>query len=196
MKPIIVFSIVCLIALPGWAQCLHGHHASGACCGPKGCCPECKTEPNEKSCFCIECEEICVPAIKFPWESCCVRKPGKVKVVRKLTSKDYECGKKVVWEWPKPEKVPCCTSGHGCGGHGCGRVGCASCDAAGCAVVEGCSSTGCADVSVPLPPEVPMAPVEMEPTPAEAPAPEEAAPPLPSASNLYNKARGLFRVEF
>ena len=78
-------------------------------------------EPNKKRCFCVDCEKICVPAIKFPWESCCVRKPGYVKIVRKVSKKDYECGKKVVWEWPKPEKVPCCVSGcgHGCG-HGCG----------------------------------------------------------------------------
>jgi hypothetical protein len=36
----------------------------------------------------------------------------------------------------------------------------------------------------------------MQPTPAEGPAPEEAAPPLPAVSNLYNKARGMFRVDF
>ena len=181
MKSIIVFSVVCLAAWPCMGQCLHGHHAQGVCC------PECKTEPNEKSCYCVECEKICIPAVKFPWESCCVRKPGKVRVVRKLTKKDYECGQKVVWEWPKPEKVPCCTSGHGCA---CGQAGCDGCCDVGCAVTDGCTSAGCAVIEAPVPPAVPVAPeVEVAPTPA-------AEALLPPTNSLGDRARGMFRMDF
>ena len=212
MKSIIAFSVVCLAALPCLGQCLHRHHGQGACV--EGCCPECKTVPNEKKGFDVECEKICVPPVKFPWESCCVRKPGTVKVVRKLAKKDYECGKKVVYEWPKPEKVPCCNEGHGCKHIGCARcagAGCSSCcdRSTSCtAAAEGCTGEASLMLEAPVPPAMPDAvdeaapAAEPEPTPAVEPAPtpavEQTSPsdvPPPAPVSMFQRAHELFRSE-
>jgi hypothetical protein len=183
MKSIIAFTVVCLASASCLGQCLDHHRGCGVCC------PECKVEPNKKSCFCVDCEKICVPAIKFPWENCCVRKPGYVKVVRRISKKDYECCQKVVWEWPKPEKVPCCVSGHGQGcGHGGGHCGCSTC-------CDGGVSSGSAvmmDSAVPTPAPEPAA----EPTPAAEPQPTPADVPSPPPVSMYQKMRDSLRFDF
>ncbi|REJ93380.1 MAG: hypothetical protein DWQ34_10720 [Planctomycetota bacterium] len=86
------------------------------CCKPAGSCataieciyccrPVVKRETVEKEGFDVECEYICVPGIKWPWQKCC-EKPscGKVKKVRKLVKREWECGEKCVWEW----ELSCC----------------------------------------------------------------------------------------
>ncbi len=198
MKPILAFTIVCLVSLPCMAQCLHKHHGHGCCV--EGCCPECKMEDNEKSCFCVECEKICIPAVKFPWENCCIAKPGKVKVVRRVAKKDYTCGQKKVWEWPKPEKVPCCNTGHGCGG-GCGLAGCADCCDSGCGTHERVRSGRRLCLPGPPSPGSPHATRRAKCPRAGrgtdtggGPSASRDMMPLVRPISLFNKARGVFRV--
>jgi hypothetical protein len=107
-----------------------------------------KTECGEveKSCWEIECEEICIPRVVFPWQkwkakrdgscgscdacgdgrgSCCtVNNGARVKVVKKLKKKKYECPK-CKYEW-----APACGAQSGCST--CGQADCcdANCDAA------------------------------------------------------------------
>jgi hypothetical protein len=56
------------------------------------CCQSCggacalKVEQIEEDeiCYDVECEEVCIPAVRFPWESCRTPKCGRVRVVAKL----------------------------------------------------------------------------------------------------------------
>lgn len=93
-----------------------GQHAHGGPCGT--CCPSCHSycqltvtpDVEEKSCWEIECEEICIPAIRFPWEKCCEPKCGTVITVKKLKKVTYECPT-CKYEW-----TPVCSScGNCCG---------------------------------------------------------------------------------
>ncbi len=132
-------------------------------------CPRCKScctlkvecGKQEKHCWEIECETICIPRVVFPWQvkrakangqccnscatgcdscdagcgscgkSClkctCVNNGARVKKVKKLKKKKYECPA-CKYEW-----TPACNCcGNGCG-NGCGDPGCDSgCDAPGC----------------------------------------------------------------
>ena len=75
------------------------------------CCQSCGgacvlkvTEVEEDdTCYEVECEEVCIPAVRFPWESCRTPKCGRVRLVAKLKeekSKKTTCK----YEW-----VPTCT---------------------------------------------------------------------------------------
>ena len=131
-------------------------------CDGHGCavCPNChngctfKAEcgKEEKSCWEVECEEICIPCVVFPWQKWRARRHGqgacdsctggcdscadscgvcssvnngvRVKTVKKLKKKSYECPKcKYTWT---PSR--------------CGNGDC--CDA-------GCCDAGCSDTPVP-----------------------------------------------
>ena len=130
---------------------------SNSCCVLKAECGE-----EEKSCFNVECEEICIPRVVFPWQkwmakhrgaSSCDSCGGKgcstcstvnngawVKTVRRLKKDSYTCPK-CKYEWSLSEG-DCCGSGSGC------------CDAA-----SGCD----ADLHVPaLEPDQQQLPTEAE----------------------------------
>lgn len=64
----------------------------------KICCPQLETKTIEKSSFEIECKDICIPAVRFPWSKCCEPRCGRVRTVRvlkKKTIKLEQCG----YEW-------------------------------------------------------------------------------------------------
>lgn len=103
MKP--AFSLLALIVLvaiapaPAAAQDGPGPvlQTSAICC-PKChhavCCPEAVTEKEKKHCWDVECKEICIPAITFPWQKCDGSpRCGKVITVRVLKKHEYECEK-------------------------------------------------------------------------------------------------------
>ncbi len=138
----------------------HGHCRT-TCPNCHACCTlKVESGKEEKSCWEIECEEICIPCVVFPWQkwkadrngghasgcpagcdgghgtcacgSCakgkcsCVNNGARVKVVKKLKKKTYECPK-CKYEW----SPSCCCNGNGCTDPGCcGVAGC--CDSAGC----------------------------------------------------------------
>lgn len=80
-----------------------GHHLPR--CGflpDKACVTTGRPATEEKSCWEVECTEVCIPAVRFPWEcrkgdgcSDCVStllpKCGRVRCVRKLKKGSYEC---------------------------------------------------------------------------------------------------------
>lgn len=70
--------------------------------GPKhNCCPDCGRsvcrlvrEPvaDEKYCYQVECKQLCIPKIRWPWQSCCdAPQCGRVKTVKVLKRVEYEC---------------------------------------------------------------------------------------------------------
>ncbi len=105
------------------AAAANGHRAHNGPCGTN--CPRChkycqlEIVPTtvEKSCWEIECEEICIPAIRFPWEKCCEPKCGTVITVKKLKKVTYECPScECVW-------TPVCnTCGNCCGAPAPGEI--------------------------------------------------------------------------
>ena len=111
-------------------------------------CPKCRTccefnvecGKEEKSCWLVECEQICVPRVVFPWQTrkarcrsqagccsacshgcgtcTCVNNGARVRTVKKLKKHKYECPK-CEYEW-----TPRTICGGGCyaGGAGCVEV--------------------------------------------------------------------------
>lgn len=108
---------------------------------PHGCvrCPRCnwacelqaETVAETEHCWQIESVPICVPRVTFPWEKRChhcgtrgctaqtcglaaaQRKGAKVKCVRRLVKKEYEC-QRCEYEW-SPKRLPCCGPPGSCG---------------------------------------------------------------------------------
>lgn len=138
-----------------------GHHHGCPCY------PECKTEPNEKTCNTIECDQVCIPAVKFPWESCCCLKPGRTRTIHKLGSKDYECGTKRVWDWSIKKKDNGSNGAAGC----CDGTCEASCGAA------------------PLPDQPAPADVEQPEAPTPAAADEAPVPPVSQYLQFFPMTR-------
>ncbi|MFG0334769.1 MAG: hypothetical protein ACF8TS_15550 [Maioricimonas sp. JB049] len=91
------------------------------------CQPTVTAEPREEECWEVECEYVCIPPVRFPWQPCgtpggC----GKIRRVRKLKKVKYECGTDYVWEWNvKALRGPgVCKPGYG---PGCDVMPCAPC---------------------------------------------------------------------
>jgi len=73
-------------------------------------------------CFDVECEAICIPPLRFPWECGPLKKCGKVRIVKKLTT---DKKKKCVceYDWTAVHCCPDCYS----------RVrSCCGCNSGGC----------------------------------------------------------------
>lgn len=104
-------------------------NAAGICdgiggCKPAGCTepvmlvcqPTVTAEPAKKSCWDVECEYVCIPPVRFPWQPCgtpggC----GKIRCVKKLKKVSYECGTDYTWEWDVRAVCPpgICKPGYG-----------------------------------------------------------------------------------
>ncbi len=110
---------------------------SEAAC-PNGCrhvCPRCgcemvcrtyaSMEKVKDGCWDVECKDVCIPAVRFPWQKCAVNsscdglsclpgKCGKVRTVQVLKRKDTEKDK-CVYEHKVECACGCCLgSGAGC----------------------------------------------------------------------------------
>lgn len=71
-----------------------GHSPCCPDCGCKVCVPSTEIVAEKKSCWAVECKDICIPAPKWPWQDCCApAKCAKVKTVKVLKRVDYECEK-------------------------------------------------------------------------------------------------------
>ncbi len=80
--------------------------AAGPAHSSKAGCADCCVATMEKvkvkqTCFDVECEQVCVPAVRIPWPwlggghgkgkgDCCQPRCGKVRNVRVLTKRQYE----------------------------------------------------------------------------------------------------------
>lgn len=102
-------------ANPG-APC--SNNVNGACGNSNYCSQGCKscrlyveTLKVKKHCYNIECKEICIPPVRFPWQKCCELKCGKIKTVRVLKKHDYTCDK-CGYKWVVECNCGACTSGN------------------------------------------------------------------------------------
>ncbi len=147
----------------------------------------------DKHCWEIECKQICIPRIVFPWQKpdCCGRcvdNGARVKTIKVLKKHSYTCPE-CEYTWT-PRNVGCCGScgrGKSCGSR-CGQVCDSDCDTACCAAPAAIEM----GLSVPVPAPV----VEQHtPQPYDAPVHADPAPSVleaqpsdaPSASMLQVK---------
>ncbi|TWT80163.1 hypothetical protein CA13_15760 [Planctomycetes bacterium CA13] len=103
--------------------------AFGPCCCfcEEGRCQvKVEKEEVETTKFVVECETICIPPLRFPWECGPLKKCGKVRTIKKLGT---EKGKKTVcvYDW---SALHCCPS-------------CYSKVRGGCGCDSGCDSYSC-----------------------------------------------------
>jgi len=91
-------------------------HGRGSC---ESRCPTCDKicraevvpTKEKKTTWDVECEDICIPAITFPWQKCCQPRCGKVITVNRLKKIEYEC-ESCGCKW-SIESLPCdCGNGH------------------------------------------------------------------------------------
>lgn len=132
--------------------------AVGPCClfCQKGRCHvEVDIEEVEIKGFDVECEAICIPPLRFPWEGGPLKKCGKVRCVKKLVGDKKTC-KVCTYDW---EAIVCCpdcrTKLQRCGSS-CGDGPC--CEGGSCCDTFGCDALGdspcgpvrcCADNTLP-----------------------------------------------
>ncbi|MFK7777476.1 MAG: hypothetical protein QM501_05070 [Gimesia sp.] len=78
-------------------RCDQSQTACAASCNESQGCKTCRlhveTLKVKKYCFTIECKDICIPPVRFPWQKCCELKCGKIKTVRVLKKHNYTCEK-------------------------------------------------------------------------------------------------------
>jgi hypothetical protein len=78
-------------------------------CGCAVCHPVQVPVKEKQHCWEVECKQICIPAVRWPWEKCCEPRCGKVKTVKVLKRVDYECTK-CGYKW-EIQAVDCCPCG-------------------------------------------------------------------------------------
>jgi hypothetical protein len=100
-----------LAAAPMIASAGLGHrHDCCPDCGSSVCVPSFEKVKEKKHCWCVECEQICIPRFRWPWQSCCeLPKCGRVKNVKRLKKIEYEC-EKCGCKWDV-QSVGCCENG-------------------------------------------------------------------------------------
>ena len=75
------------------SPCCQGSRCARCCCAREVCCPTVEEVTEERSCWKVTCEKVCVPAIRLPWE------PGGSKLT--------------LFSWLRPHKCNCHCSQHG-----------------------------------------------------------------------------------
>lgn len=114
----------------------HRHGCAGACSECVSCprCFTCKLDVEAieegRSCWDVECEQICIPNVVFPWQKSCdpcrvLHNGAKIKTIKVLKEREYTCPA-CEYTWT-PEEVPCCASGccrDGHAGHAHGGGSC------------------------------------------------------------------------
>lgn len=144
------------------------HHAKARhhCprCQATGCELKVEQVDEEKYCWKVECETICIPRVVFPWQkNCCdpcVNNGAWTRKVNVLKKHEYTCPA-CKYSWTPVDR--------GCCGVGCGNHGCVACD--GMPIDMGISVQEQPSVqqqpSVPMPPALHDQPAAFEPTPAD-----------------------------
>ncbi|MEO9590744.1 hypothetical protein [Rhodopirellula bahusiensis] len=127
-----------------------------ACCFCQAgrCVVEVEKEEVDVKCFDVECEAICIPPLRFPWECGPLKKCGKVRTIKKLVI-DKKTKTVCVYDWSAITCCPDCRSrargifgcGNGCSESGCCDSGCETgCDVGGCDIGCCASTEGAASL--------------------------------------------------
>lgn len=103
--------IACLVACGAIvanepAQAGHGRHHRCMNCAQKRCELKVSRETEEVDCYEVECEDVCIPPVTFPWE-CRPSHCGRIRTVAQLTTDTVE-RQVCVYEWDVVEICPRC----------------------------------------------------------------------------------------
>lgn len=154
-----------LLLLVYGSGCCTTRCCTPTCCSSCGktCSPEIKETETAHNCYADKCNDVCIPAVRFPWESCCdPLRCGKVRSVKVLTKWEYKCPDcEVQWN----------VVNSGC----CGNGSCNGSCGGNCGIACG-SDMSSGVISSPTPTEAPQ-PMPPVVTPDDA-APSE-VPPMP-----------------
>lgn len=106
----------------------------GLCADNCACCTLKVEKVDEKhTAWEVECKQVCIPKVVFPWQKrCnpCANNGACVRTVRKLKKTEYKCPTlEFTWTPKMIGGCGCCSGGNGC----CGDSGCDSnCDSGSC----------------------------------------------------------------
>ncbi len=107
--------VLCLAAALVGSHAWAGRLGCKTCpqCDHKVCVPVPETVKEKKHCWTVECKDICIPHVKWPWQSCCEPpKCGKVRTIKVLKKVEYEC-ESCGYKWDI-KTVGCSCEGAGC----------------------------------------------------------------------------------
>lgn len=98
-----IFSLAVLLISANLHSAIAGEFGCPACRGCGGACVL-KATPvvEEQPCYDVECKDVCIPAVRFPWDSCRTPKCGRLRVVSRLKIDSRET-RSCQYEW-----VPVC----------------------------------------------------------------------------------------
>ncbi|PQO42376.1 hypothetical protein [Blastopirellula marina] len=88
------FALLGLLLLVYSSGCCTTRCHTQTCCSSCGktCSPEIKETESTHNCYADKCKDVCIPAVRFPWEDCCdPLRCGKVRSVKVLTKWEYKC---------------------------------------------------------------------------------------------------------
>ncbi|QEG43063.1 hypothetical protein [Roseimaritima ulvae] len=147
----------------------------------------------EKHCWEIECKQICIPKIVFPWQKAdccgqCVENGARIKTIKVLKKHKYTCPE-CEYTWT-PSAAGCCGAccGSKCCDSGCGH-GCDSgCDSACCAAPMGIEM----GPSVPVPAPAPQG---LAPQPYDAPVHADPAPSVLNPQSAEAPSASMLKVK-
>ncbi|RCS54438.1 hypothetical protein DTL42_04660 [Bremerella cremea] len=142
------FALLGLLVLVYGSGCCLTRCCTKTCCSSDGktCSPEVKEIETAHNCYADKCKDVCIPAVRFPWEDCCdPLRCGKVRSVKVLTKWEYKCpDSEVKWN----------VVNSGCGPNGCygtGDCGCSNQSGGACGVIATPAPT---EAPRPMPPVV------------------------------------------
>lgn len=115
----VIVALAC--STSAWAKCFACKDGCDRCRGPY-CVGKSDIVDVEKHCWKIECEDVCIPAVRFPWEC-----GGSKLTLFSLFKGKKGCG-----------KAGCCDAGcdGGCGSDCCNGTGCVVCVPPKCGFVR------------------------------------------------------------
>ena len=97
-----------LLVVTGCAAC---HTCPDCDCEPQAGSLKVKPEKEERSCWNVECEDVCIPQVGCPCDDCCQARCGRVRRVAVLKKETYEVdGCK--YEWKIHGTCPACGEVH------------------------------------------------------------------------------------
>jgi hypothetical protein len=102
----VILVAVLMVAAPPASPGLPCKHCP--CCDHAVCLPVPETTTETKHGWQVECKELCIPAIQWPWlHACALPRCGRVKTVKVLKKVEYEC-ERCGYKWEIRSTVPPC----------------------------------------------------------------------------------------
>ncbi|MEX2560277.1 MAG: hypothetical protein WD403_10205 [Pirellulales bacterium] len=94
MQALVIFIVATLASAALGAD--HGHRWFHRGCG--SCSLKVEHEAAKQECYEIECKQVCIPPVRFPWQKCHGEACGRVRTVRVLKAEEHDV-ERCVYKW-------------------------------------------------------------------------------------------------